>query len=206
MSNKSIVELNTEKLAHLNLSTKERTLLNSLIVFYSTPEYIKEILPIINGYSNISLRVLDWFATNYSKKQNISYVITIDHESVLFNVNKSYKAQLKAYSKKLFDPFCRGNKIPYLFDDENVIITTIGQLNFFKWAVSNDILEYVLKHLNEIDDDMNKNKNLNGKKKKKILKCSEVIFEDDTISTTISDSSENSDRMKLSREIIVTFG
>ena len=61
-----------------------------------------------------------------------------------------YKNQLKAYSKKQFDPFCRRERIIInisdlswkIFDDkddnkckDNELITTVGQLNFFKWFI-----------------------------------------------------------------------
>ena len=33
--------------------------------------------------------------------------------------------------------------------------TTIGQLNFFKWALENKIIDYVIAHREEIENDMN---------------------------------------------------
>ena len=33
--------------------------------------------------------------------------------------------------------------------------TTIGQLNFFKWAIENKIIEYIQQNYNTIEDDMN---------------------------------------------------
>jgi hypothetical protein len=33
--------------------------------------------------------------------------------------------------------------------------TTIGQLNFFKWAIENRIIDYIQAHYAEIEDDMN---------------------------------------------------
>jgi len=71
----------------------------------------------------------------------------------------SYKSQLKSYSKKYFDPFCRRNRINF-----NQISTTLGQLNFFKWASSNGIIDYVIDNYNHIEDDMNQSMKLNIKK------------------------------------------
>ena len=46
-----------------------------------------------------------------------------------FNTYHAYKSQLKSFSKKKFDPFCRRNRI--MFDCNGVEIeTTVGQLNF----------------------------------------------------------------------------
>ena len=33
-------------------------------------------------------------------------------------IHNNYKGQLKAYSKKNFDPFCRRNRIRFYYDDE----------------------------------------------------------------------------------------
>jgi len=60
----------------------------------------------INGNSKISLRLLDWFVTRHAKRHSISYFINDDK----FNVHISYKAQLKSYKKRYFDPFRKGKK------------------------------------------------------------------------------------------------
>ena len=41
--------------------------------------------------------------------------------------------------------------------------TTIGQLNFFKWALQNNVIRYIEEHYNEIEADMN-NRNTSSKK------------------------------------------
>ena len=71
------------------------------------------------------------------------------------NVFHSYKSQLKAYSKKKFDPFCRRDRLSFKLDDEYSVETTIGQLNFFKWAISNLVLEYIELNKDDIENDMN---------------------------------------------------
>lgn len=109
-------------------------------------------LPIINGSSKISLRAIDWFVTNYSKKKNIVYNLP---DKKQFNVFLNYKSQLKAYSKKQFDPFCRRERISFFYDDNKEIITTVGQLNFFRWAIDNNVIDYINKNLKEIEYDMN---------------------------------------------------
>ena len=67
----------------------------------------------------------------------------------------SYKSQLKSYSKKFFDPFCRRNRIKYKYNESDVLSTTIGQLNFFKWAINNDVVEYIKDNYRNIENDMN---------------------------------------------------
>ena len=74
------------------------TLIN-LYVYYLTNNNINKLLPIITSNSNISIRVLDWFVTNYSKKYNILYKLNNDDNN-FFNVYLQYKCQLKSYKKK----------------------------------------------------------------------------------------------------------
>lgn len=130
----------------MDTDTKLSLLMKSLNDFYSNTEYIKRMKSIVDQQSVISLRILDWFITNYSKKHRIT-VNNID-------VYQHYKLQLKSYSKKQFDPFCRKNKILFYYTDKEYIETSCGQLCFFRWCFENGILEYVKEHLTEIEHDM----------------------------------------------------
>ena len=38
---------------------------------------------------------------------------------------------------------------------KDYIITTIGQLNFFRFAISDNIINYAIEHIEEIENDMN---------------------------------------------------
>jgi hypothetical protein len=130
--------------------------LRNLYQFYLCNDNIFKILPILTSNSNISIRVLDWFVTNYSKKYNIIYKLNKQdiNGDKFFNVFLQYKCQLKSYKKKLFDPFCRKQRIVFHYDESKCVITTIGQLNFFRWAIKYGVLKYVEDHLNEITTDM----------------------------------------------------
>lgn len=130
---------------------KQDVLMSSLQKFYEDNSILKIILNIIDGKSNISLRIIDWFVTNYSKKNNISY----DIDKKTFNVYIDYKLQLKGYSKKQFDPFCRRERIHFYYNDTDYVKTTVGQLNFFRWAYTNNIIKYINNNLDKIERDMN---------------------------------------------------
>jgi hypothetical protein len=171
----SLVELNKSMFSSMKINNQEEILINTLITFFSNKDNMSIVIPIINSRSQLSLRAFDWFITNYAKKYKTSYTIknNPDVESENFNVYRSYKTQLKSFSKKFFDPFCRGDRIPLFIDDENVIITTIGQLNFFKWAITYKIIDHVEIYLSYIENDMNKCNKI-GKKKKKIMKISDL--------------------------------
>tara|TARA_B100000963_G_scaffold271118_1_gene239296 strand:- start:845 stop:1420 length:576 start_codon:yes stop_codon:yes gene_type:complete len=142
-------------------------LLESLHNFYSESYNRDQLISILSNDKKISLRSIDWFITNYSKKNNTYYIVyenkngepSFDEKDNNYknnmNVFHSYKSQLKAYSKKRFDPFCRRDRLLFKLDDEVSVETTIGQLNFFKWAISNLIIDYIEKYKDSIEDDMN---------------------------------------------------
>ena len=67
----------------------------------------------------------------------------------------NYKNQLKAYSKKLFDPFCRRERISFQIPGHEAFLTTVGKLNFFRWAIEKGILDYIKGHQPEIEKEMN---------------------------------------------------
>ena len=156
-----------------NLNTKQSLLMNTLTKFYKQDQNIEIISSVLQGNTKLSLRIIDWFVTNYSKKNNIVYNITRNkkEKEVIeqFIVHLNYKNQLKAYSKKQFDPFCRRNRIQFDLNDK-FLITTVGQLNFFRWAIDNDVIDYIKQNIEEIELDMNDNIKKHYKSKTKIKK------------------------------------
>ena len=147
------------------ISSKKDLLMQSLIQFFSNKLNLDQVIPIITGKSQISLRILDWFVTNYSKKNNINYIVHNKVKDKNFIVYLDYKSQLKAYSKLQFDPFCRRERISFIGHNSNELITTVGQLNFFRWSIENNILEYIIENYNVIEEDMNNSlRNLYKKK------------------------------------------
>lgn len=137
----------------LDIDTKLSLLMKSLTEFYRNSIYIEQIRSIIDQNSIISLRILDWFITNYSKKHR-TIISNNNNNNKSIDVYQNYKLQLKSFSKKQFDPFCRKNKIIFYYNDEDYIETSCGQLCFFRWCFENDILNYVKTNLNTIEQDM----------------------------------------------------
>ena len=126
-------------------------IVQNLQTFYNEPGNLEKITPILKGESSISLRLVDWFITNYAKKNNTSYMMGTKQFLVHFN----YKRELKAYSKKLFDPFCRRDRIMFEALNQPSIMTTVGQLNFFRWFIEKKILDYIEENRTAIEADMN---------------------------------------------------
>lgn len=155
------------------LNTQNGLLMTNLMEFYQNKDHLHKMMCIINGESKISLRLVDWFVTNFAKKQYTVYELQENHrstassqepEQIRFKVYNDYKLKLKAYSKRKFDPFCRWDRISIPYGENSVMETTIGQLNFFKWAIEHKIMDYIETHYQDIENDMN-NRNSTAKRR-----------------------------------------
>jgi hypothetical protein len=117
-------------------------LLQSIQTFYSDEKNSMYLCDILEKRKGVSLRNLEWFITDYAKKKNLSYK-TDDGKPFL--VHCAYKSSLDGYSKKLFDPFCRTEKFEYEIPNTDgiKIHTTVAQLNFIKWCIQHNIIDYI---------------------------------------------------------------
>ena len=136
-----------------NFTTKEKLYFKIVDDYFRNSDIsdIQKMVNIINGTSNISLRLLDNFVEYYTKGNNTYYFILGNNYP--FYVNTNYKIQLKCYTKKYFDPFRRFNRFYYYYDptdNTKRIDTTIGQLNFFKWCFTNNVIKYIEDNYNKI--------------------------------------------------------
>jgi hypothetical protein len=154
-------------------SQSHKLLLSSLSSHYrSKAEHRQELRHIVEGSSPLSLRVIDWFVTHHARANNIVYWIddsTPNKEIVekfpthggqnlrKFNLYLEYRAQLQSYTKMYFDPFRRYERLTFVLettDPIQTIETTVGQLNFFRWALQNKVIDYITNHLADIEDNM----------------------------------------------------
>lgn len=185
------------------LHTQNDLLMRNLMDFYQNHGNLDKMMRIINGESKISLRIVDWFVTNYAKKYYTVYDLSFDNkpESMRFKVYNDYKLKLKAYSKKRFDPFCRWERITIPYDNEKFMETTIGQLNFFKWAIENKIVDYIETNYGSIEDDMNF-RNSTSKRKHTPTTASSTDSEiSSSSSITTTSSNENAKTRKKREEL-----
>ena len=161
------------------LLSKEELLIENLLTFFSVSHNLKIFRDIAYEGKFVSLRLLDWFATNYSK----AYQVWI-HKTDIY---KDYKQNLKGYKKQYFDPFCRRKRVylrgkdfgikscvidenhnktlslSYGHTSRNVegceeIQTTVGQLNFFRWLIQKQVIKYILDNHNAIETHMGERK------------------------------------------------
>ena len=202
---------------HVNrIHTQNELLMNNLMDFYNNDRNnLFKMMRIINGESKISLRIVDWFVTNFAKKYYTVYEMptknTVINASIVpacvqsqdtirFKVYNDYKLKLKAYSKKRFDPFCRWERISVPYDTDNCMETTIGQLNFFKWAIENRIINFIDEHYDEIETDMNERNSIS--KRKQSLENHEEIS--NIVINGLGNNSDNSKTRKKREELSVS--
>lgn len=185
----------------MNTYTSQNDLLmNNLMEFYKNEAILNRMLKIITGESRISLRIVDWFATNYAKKYFTLYNVTDEFGNTRrFKVYIDYKLKLKAYSKRRFDPFCRWERISIPYKVDTCIETTIGQLNFFKWALENKVIDYIEENYDVIEDDMN-SRNSTSKKKELVIDNSKTRKKREELSISATKSIK-----KEKVEIVVQF-
>ena len=130
--------------------SRSDTLFQSIKTFYTDPKNSQYLCDILEKHRGISLRKLEWFITDYSKKKNLSYTTT-DGRS--FAVHCAYKSSLDGYSKKLFDPFCRTDKFEYTLPNsttKTTVTTTVAQLNFIRWCIKNNVIDYIVKNKSDL--------------------------------------------------------
>lgn len=157
----------------LATDSKEYYLFSSLLKYYDNKINHDAFVEVLQDSSMISLRMIDWFVTKYSKKNNINYEIN----GKTFEVYTNYKSQLKVFSKKSIDPFCRRDRL--VLDKHSVsIVTTIGQMNFFKWAIDNGVLKYICDNFEILEKEM-KSYSKNENEKRKLKKNSNINKLDD---------------------------
>jgi len=180
---------------------KQELIVASLQRFYNDREDIDEILQILQGTSVISLRLIDWFVTNYAKAHSTSYILNNQEFLVYLN----YKSQLKAYSKKLFDPFCRRERILFQIGTVTPFLTTVGKLNFFRWAIEKGILDHIRSHMHEIEKEMNTfMRTMQKEKKSQASSTASSTASSSTVLSAQTSSTKSSTRRRTANKEIST--
>lgn len=137
-----------------NIVQRQKLLMLSVDLFFkkikdSDKDKLSDIRDIISVSKNskVSLRVIDYFVSKFSKKNNtcINNIPIYPH----------YKTALSSFSKLNFDPFRRDNRFDYKIGDFTVS-TTVGQLVFFRWAIKLNIIPYIIANISSIEEELSK--------------------------------------------------
>jgi hypothetical protein len=135
----------------------------------------RDLLPETLGDNTpIPLRVIDHTCTRYaSERDAYCTILTRTGEIVKKNLKGRYDSKLKQHSKKRFDVYKRQypnyGLLEIQFKNGDVIETTLAQLNFFKWAISEGVLDFIRKNYIKIGNhlkEQKKNKTEKNKRKR----------------------------------------
>lgn len=171
----------SETCNHCNyLPPSHREILKGLSKSYVTDDAIEHLIEQTTSSRNIiSLRLLDWFVTNYSKKNQTSWVIRDKYgDHVVIQAHQQYVIELGNWRRILFDPFQRRNRINFRSRDGSWHTTTVAQLNFLKFANYTGIYDYVSLHRVQIEEDMNRTSKSKKQRiaRKSLSACPGTVF------------------------------
>ena len=125
-----------------------------------TEEWLSRVLvPVLTQTSSVSIRIIDWLVTNYSKSQKVVLYYNKGKKRRIFDVYHEYDDTLTTYGRKLFDPFRRGSRTYFMAQDDRSgnrvrFETTIAQIVFWKWADDKGVLDFCKKNVEAIEKDM----------------------------------------------------
>lgn len=156
----------------MSVESNETSMMPSLLEFFNYKynfDVLKEFLTDRKERAaKLSVGLLDWFNVNYSKEYGVEYVLRKGSSTKVIYVWQIYNAALSGYTKQLFDPYGRGKSkggsIKITNEDGESINTTLAQLNYFRWAIKNGVIDYVKEHLEEIYDDLSRRSNRGRRK------------------------------------------
>lgn len=134
-----------------SFSRKDEVLLNSVLVWFNEEESrVQTFSDIVHHKNGLSLRIIDWLITNFTK----SFSVAIESDGLPRNLRKDYHKNLTAHNKKNFDPFARRRRINIVLFGKEKRVSTIGQLNFFRWFLSKNLVGFLLENKSVIEKHM----------------------------------------------------
>lgn len=134
-----------------SFSQKDEVLLSSVLLWFNAKECrVQTFSDIVHRKNGLSLRIIDWLITNFTK----SFSVAIESDGLPRNLRRDYHKNLSAHNKKNFDPFARRRRIRIVLFGKEERVSTIGQLNFFRWFLSKNLVEFVLENKSVIEKHM----------------------------------------------------
>lgn len=150
------------------LSKSDQLLLQSVLKWYNEhPPRVSEFVRIVERNNGLSLRVIDWLVTNYSR----TTPVIIEKDGLPKDLYRDYQKYLSAYNKKNMDPFARRRRISITVFGTKARKSTVGQLNFFRWFLTNDLEIFLRQNRQEVEEHM-KNFSVARKQAGKKIGCS----------------------------------
>lgn len=157
----TLLEKQVYKRKVLNSEERQEVLmLESLMDWYNqNPDHLKTVLTVFETKMmrntkrepRLSLTLLDWIVSRYAKFYSCTFIHPETQQ--LIDIHEEYVLQLKGYSKRRSDPFCRSQRFPLTIqtpEGEKKIVTSVRQLNFMKFLTQTGIFKYIQDNLPEL--------------------------------------------------------
>jgi len=169
------------KLQMSSMLTAQQRELGELLSKQLSVEWADTVLiPVISGAHTVSIRIMDWYITNYTLAHGTSYMWTDpkSKESRLFSVHLEYSTTLNSKGRPLFDPFRRGPRVFLSGSNGMVHESTLGQIFFWKWVTRYNVLDALMRpgvvertqaHMAKQQQIARERKNATGKRKRASL-------------------------------------
>lgn len=138
---------------NFQLSNVQEAILVRLAPYYENEEFVETVVrPILEQSDGApSIRSIDWALTNVSKSEQLTCV-TKNKE--IISMYSAYKNALSHWRRRNFDAFRRKLRV-IIQSPHGDLESTVAQINFFWWAHTHGIIDYVRKHLGKIEAHMN---------------------------------------------------
>lgn len=141
-------------MTHVKDSSLDDKLFSKIKDYYTNnPDAYEQAVSIIQSTSKVSLRLVYWFITKHAKGNKTIFTLN----TPLHKLHADYKKWLKIHKNVNFDPFSRVNKVKKTvkFTFMDITQTTLGQLNFFRWATTYNVIQYIIDNHDDLCISMN---------------------------------------------------
>jgi hypothetical protein len=174
----------------MDYNSKRNDLLRELVPYY-TPATFSIIHKILIGEDALTSSIINFtvvtFASKYeSRIEHICEDGTIEY----IYISRSYNGQLTDHRRQCFDPFCRKPKIPFEYRPGKTIVTSVSQLNFYRWVINIGLLEFIRENYELINAEFKNNTDSDIVLSSSSLKYSNKIRVSETISDKIFDDDD----------------
>lgn len=124
--------------------------------FFKVPQHFDELYAIVGPRrsvspgrrrATVSLRMIDYLCTTYA--ENYPIVVTRQVGLLPVALNDIYQQGLTTYGKQYYDCFRRTDRFNYGPEDRR-IVTTLGQLMFFRDIIKNGLHDFARKNAKTI--------------------------------------------------------
>lgn len=133
-------------------SAKTVVLMQAASLFYDNPLNFDALLKYLEKCTTkgtgVSLRMLDYLVSMYSQRGCM-----VKYEGGIRTIHDIYQCGLLANGKTFYDVFRRAERFEFTKHGQT-IVTTLGQLIFFRDMIRYGVIDYMYEHLAEIKEQM----------------------------------------------------